>query len=78
MPDRSRTTDEIDADTHTRWLASVLADPTRTLLIADDENGDAATIRFDTHNDEAEISSPSPPPGAAPASAPAPSARRPS
>jgi spore coat polysaccharide biosynthesis predicted glycosyltransferase SpsG/GNAT superfamily N-acetyltransferase len=51
----SRTTDEIDPDTHAAWLTGVLSDPDRTLLVADDDDGPAATIRFDREGDEAEI-----------------------
>jgi len=52
----SRTTHEIGADEHERWLAGVLADPDRTLLVAETADGPAGSVRFDAAGGEAEIS----------------------
>ena len=47
---------EIGAEEHERWLAGVLADPERTLLVVEAADGPAGSVRFDVAGDEAEIS----------------------
>jgi UDP-2,4-diacetamido-2,4,6-trideoxy-beta-L-altropyranose hydrolase len=43
-------------DGHQRWLASVLGDPNRVLLIGQREGADVGVVRFDIQGDEAEVS----------------------
>ncbi len=52
----SHTKHEIGAQEHERWFAGVLADPDRTLLIAESDEGPMGSVRFDRSGDEAEIS----------------------
>lgn len=46
----------VDRETHSRWLGSVLSDPTRILLVAEDDEGAIGSVRFDARDDSAEIS----------------------
>jgi spore coat polysaccharide biosynthesis predicted glycosyltransferase SpsG/ribosomal protein S18 acetylase RimI-like enzyme len=43
----SRSTTAIDTETHRAWLARVLADPDRHLLVGSDDQGDVGTVRWD-------------------------------
>lgn len=43
----SRSTDPVDAADHGRWLAAVLADPARLLLVAERAGVPVGTVRFD-------------------------------
>jgi UDP-2,4-diacetamido-2,4,6-trideoxy-beta-L-altropyranose hydrolase len=52
----SRNMDEIDWQNHQKWFASVLVDSGRMLLIAQRAESPVGVVRFDTQNDEAEIS----------------------
>ena len=46
----------IDQATHARWFASVLADPDRHLLVAEDSQGPCGVLRFDVSRGAARIS----------------------
>lgn len=52
----SRNTDMIEWQDHQKWLAAVLADPNRILLIGQSAGESVGVIRFDVQNDVAEIS----------------------
>lgn len=52
----SRTTHEIGDAEHTEWLARTLADPNRTLLIAERDGVAMASVRLDRAGRQAEIS----------------------
>lgn len=43
----SRTTDSVTFDEHRAWLGRVLADPSRLLLVAEDDSGPVGTVRWD-------------------------------
>lgn len=51
----SRTTDPIPFEQHRAWLEACLADPNRTLWIAESASGPVGTVRFD-QGDQAELS----------------------
>lgn len=53
---RCRQTEEIPLPEHTRWLASVLADPDRVLLIGEIEGRPIGCVRFDQQGDRALLS----------------------
>jgi spore coat polysaccharide biosynthesis predicted glycosyltransferase SpsG/RimJ/RimL family protein N-acetyltransferase len=52
----SRSMDPVAPEEHKRWLAGVLADPQRTLLVVEVGGEPAGTVRFDRRDDDAEIS----------------------
>jgi RimJ/RimL family protein N-acetyltransferase len=52
----SRTQEVVPLPDHQRWLGAVLADPDRTLLIAERAGKPVGTVRFDRRANEAEIS----------------------
>jgi spore coat polysaccharide biosynthesis predicted glycosyltransferase SpsG/RimJ/RimL family protein N-acetyltransferase len=52
----SATTEEIAAADHVAWLERVLADPDRTLLLAERDGAPVGSVRFDRSGAEAEIS----------------------
>lgn len=52
----SRNSEPIGLDGHHRWLASVLADPKRPLLIGSREGQAVGVVRFDLSDDEGEVS----------------------
>jgi UDP-2,4-diacetamido-2,4,6-trideoxy-beta-L-altropyranose hydrolase len=52
----SRNKEAIGAPEHARWLASVLADSARVLLVVEDGAGPAGSVRFDVEGEDAEIS----------------------
>lgn len=52
----SRTTDPVTAVEHKAWLAGVLADPDRRLLIAEHDGRPVGTVRFDREGDAWEVS----------------------
>jgi RimJ/RimL family protein N-acetyltransferase len=52
----SRTTDPVARPDHEAWLAKVLADPDRRLLVAEHDHHPVGTVRFDRDGDHWEIS----------------------
>ena len=52
----SHTTHEVAPAEHASWLARVLADPDRTLLVVEREGEPVGTVRLDREGDEATIS----------------------
>jgi len=52
----SRETGEIAWEGHQKWLAGVLADPDRDLLIAEGASGPLGVLRFDRAGDSVEVS----------------------
>ena len=52
----SRESEPIEWDRHERWLASVLADPQRVLLIGHQHGAPRGVVRFDIEKDAAEVS----------------------
>jgi UDP-2,4-diacetamido-2,4,6-trideoxy-beta-L-altropyranose hydrolase len=52
----SRNQDEIGWETHERWLAAVLSDDSRPLLVGERNGAPVGVVRFDIENEEAEIS----------------------
>ncbi|MEA2426353.1 MAG: hypothetical protein QOH13_2763 [Thermoleophilaceae bacterium] len=51
----SRDQGEVDRDTHLEWLQRAIADPVRTLLVAETDGAAVGTVRFDGEGDEVEI-----------------------
>jgi len=47
----SRHRGELDIDQHRAWLSAALADPHRHLLVADDEEGEVGSLRWDRVDD---------------------------
>jgi RimJ/RimL family protein N-acetyltransferase len=52
----SRNAGEIALAEHRRWLESVLASPSRHLLIGEQGSEPVGVVRFDLHAEEAEVS----------------------
>jgi RimJ/RimL family protein N-acetyltransferase len=52
----SHTTHEVAPAEHAAWLARVLADPDRTLLVVEREGEPVGTVRLDREDDEATLS----------------------
>jgi spore coat polysaccharide biosynthesis predicted glycosyltransferase SpsG/RimJ/RimL family protein N-acetyltransferase len=52
----SRSTDAVSREEHERWLAGVLGDSNRTLLVVEDGAEPVGTIRFDRDGERSEIS----------------------
>lgn len=52
----SRNSDVISREDHQKWFATVLASPDRLLLIGQRESAPVGVVRFDIHDDEAEVS----------------------
>jgi spore coat polysaccharide biosynthesis predicted glycosyltransferase SpsG/RimJ/RimL family protein N-acetyltransferase len=52
----SHTTHEVAPAEHAAWLARVLADPDRTLLVVERDGAPVGTVRFDRQGDEATLS----------------------
>jgi UDP-2,4-diacetamido-2,4,6-trideoxy-beta-L-altropyranose hydrolase len=52
----SRNSEIIEHEDHKRWLASVLSDPNRMLLIGESDGVPIGVVRFDIRDDEAEVS----------------------
>lgn len=52
----SRSSDVIDWEAHCCWFAAVLGDPLRQLLIGQRDGEPVGVVRFDIHEDQAEVS----------------------